>query len=377
MALAASFEVDDLRSRAFEIIAVEQATAGYTDEAIELARSINDSFDRDSAYYYIVKNLAERALFEDALQLVQEIDNPKYRELATGEIAVGLSAAGQSDRAETLAAKLVDKEARARTLAALAVHYKKSGHPDLASKMLAGANDALEFLKGSYSADLAKSDIVRMFSEAGIFFPDALVIAYNIEDDHRHAFAALDIARGMVAAGMMKEGLAYAENMAAGERDYVIIAAVNELAEAGRYDEAFDLSRRLGNKERLAQARADIAMAQWKAGIHDESLRVVRGIETGSYRARSLTEIAAKLTEAGRGEKAALLLKEAVEVARGIEDGPDRMYALADAAGALDEMGKKKEALGLAIKAMQILETIDKKHRHIGALTELAVDLLH
>jgi tetratricopeptide (TPR) repeat protein len=84
------------------------AQAGQFEQALELARQIEDSYSRWWAVYEVVKALAQAGQFEQALAAAERIEYAYERSRAYGAVALALVQAGQTEQAQKALAQALE-----------------------------------------------------------------------------------------------------------------------------------------------------------------------------------------------------------------------------------------------------------------------------
>ena len=327
------------------------------EEALEVARSISDESDRQSALAKVALDLAKagepyKQVFEEALEVARSISDwgnrfdalPNTLRYAASELAE----AGEFEEALEVARSISDGFSCSWALAKVASELAKAGKFEDALEVARSISDGWERFGSLFNAlRYIASELVK----AGEF-EEALEVARSISDERWCSGALRDIAPEIVKAGEFEEALEVARSISdEGGRSCALAKVASELAKAGApykhiFEEALEVSRNISDERGSSEALSGVAPELAKAGEFEEALEVARSISGEIQRSVALRDVAPELAKAGKFE-------DALEVARSISykgwiapSYSERV--LRDIASELAKAGEFEEALEVA-----------------------------
>ncbi len=147
-------------------------------------------------------------------------------------------------------------------------------------------------------------------------------------------------------------------------RDALTETAI-QYAEAGRCDRALQLARRVRYQSNRATALTKIAVEYVKGRKYDQALQIVqsldsdifKGIAVDPRKARTLSEIVARMAQAESAERAVQFLDQALEVVKSIKHEADKVDALTAIASQYEIVGQPAKASKLLDQALHLART--------------------
>jgi tetratricopeptide (TPR) repeat protein len=165
--VARQIEDSDIRWWAFYEVVKALAQAGQFEQALEVARQIEDSDIRWWAFYEVVKALAQAGQFEQALEVARQIKNSDSRWWAFCEVVQALAQAGQFEQALQAVQKIEDAYWRFRAYSAVAEALAKEGDTARAIETLKRALEAANEIRNPSSRYSTVWEIARVAAEMG------------------------------------------------------------------------------------------------------------------------------------------------------------------------------------------------------------------
>jgi len=254
-AMARGIEDEELRAAALEELAPATALAGEIDTTVAI---INDlpvqSFERNAAIRMAVARLIEAGAFAKARRLADLFDHPPHRASLYGQIAKGLTRAGEPDAALALIENLEPERERSRTLADMVEILANAGEMASALAVAEGIDDEL-------NAVLAQNELAKAQARAGDL-DGAHATAERISIESYQQSALRHIALAEADAGLFERALeTVARINHERDRPEAIGHLAAALAAAGRTQEALDAAAQLEDRSARDKARAGIAVA--------------------------------------------------------------------------------------------------------------------
>ncbi|HUN09550.1 MAG TPA: NB-ARC domain-containing protein, partial [Aggregatilineales bacterium] len=168
-------------------------------------------------------------------------------------------------------------------------------------------------------------------------------------------------------------GLAAAHTLRfADERDWALSAIAEARAQAGQYEAAEGIARRIDQADERASALMAIAEARAQAGqyeasqvVFSEAEDIARGIESADERAWALRAIAEARAKTGQYEAAE-------GIARGIESAYERVWALSAIAEAQAQAGQYEASQAMLSEAEGIAREMERAYERARALRAIA-----
>jgi tetratricopeptide (TPR) repeat protein len=385
----------------------EQSESSLLSESREVARSIEDNFERQRTLSELAKALAKAWRYEEAEEVAHSIEDNEQRSRALGELARALAKAGDENRANAL---FDEAEEVARSIEAspayflsitdsgVFISYDKRSRvlKDLAKALAEAeryerAQEVARSIEIGHWSSKAHCELEKALAQAGRY-EEAQEVARSLQEDYwrwlARRKALMELPSTPAQAGRYEEAeevaRSHAEEVARSIREDVrrwgseLSEALGELAKAlakagdenranALFDEAEEVARSIEDYDSQMSPWAfrRLAEALAQAGCHEKAEEVAHSIEDNEQRSRALIELARALAKAGDENRANALFDEAEEVARSIEKNFWQMYWRRRLAEALAQVGRYE-------KAQEVARSMEDNEQRSGALIELA-----
>jgi hypothetical protein len=371
------------RGQAVEAVAAELARAGKQEEATALARSQPDPKSMAQVLAAAAEEIARSGEPERvavAARLAEEIartgQGPYDADGAVRRIAEAMAATGQYEAAAGAAWLIKEGFNRWQTFSEIARSATGAGHLDQAERAARSITDPADLAEAlaAIAAGLARAgDHQRASAIASR--AEAVARSFTPEEQER---ALAEIAAMLAAAQRFELALSIAGWISdPGERVRTLTAITKELAAAGQLAEAKDV---IGTAELAASsipagfpdgqsiALINVTDGLGAAGHHDHAEATARSIADPQSQVDALAAVAAGLARAGERERAVTVAREAERIAAELPDPYRETDALPLIAGALAAAGHPDEAEELA-------RSVDSSGLRAGALAAIAEGL--
>lgn len=399
-ALTVAGQLTDIGERAEVLERVTEVAAeqGHVDDALSIARTIDDSWSRARALQAIAgQSEGEQflALLNEALTAARTIEEVRLRDTALPAIVGALANQGRLNEALAAAREIEDALTRTRALAAVTRRLDHERQVSVVEEALAAtrtledAEPRVEALRalaaclhGASQAELLDEAVavtrrvhdapwrVTVLTAAAEHLPsersagvlsDALNVAQFIGNARRRDKALSEVAAGLVAQGMIAEALNAASHIVDGwHRAEVVGGVAQALASKGQLDEALTLARTIEESWLHAKALSVVAGVLARHGRLDEAQAVARSIDEDWPRHEALAALALALAEHDR-------LDEALTVAHEIGDARSRSAALQSIAQSVGSE-QRPEVLDQAVAAARRVEAPWSRARALAAI---------
>jgi tetratricopeptide (TPR) repeat protein len=306
-------------------------------EVLGIARGIDDDNDRCEILCSIVTALAQARQFNQALQLVPDLDDRRI----DGLVTIGVALAEAND-------------ARADNIFSQALEIARNTEDDYSLKDVAVAcantgrfNQAGEAVRSMEETSYQRHWVVDALARAGQF-GQALEIARSMNDVDTQIQTLNSIA--------------------------VALSRVGDSRAQAILSDALELARRVNDAEDRSRYLFEIAKAMVSAhdgrvnAICDEALQVAHRIEDPATRVSQLSDLAGVMAQAG-DTRAQNTVAEALNTVRSLTDAYKRNKALEFMPAAFARIGQVNQALDLA---SQFKEGFDRD----DALSHVASELI-
>lgn len=343
-------------------------TAPVAAEAEAAARAVNSPRKKAQVLTLLARALAETGQAVGASNVANIIPVPDRRAWALHQVVGVLVSDGvpESHRGEEAQRLAADVEAVARTitnpfrlanaLTDAARAAAKAGDPERAWKIASEAEAVARKITHPDQQSQALSGLAEALAQAGDT-NSALDLIRHIAKPNAKASALADLCIRLGSNGQTDEGLALSRTIsdpAQAVRTFsnliYAFAAAGEAEKAlAAAAEAEVLIDYISNPEQKAQASAELALCLARAKAFDQALVLTRSIAAHpNQQTRALTLIARSMALAKETEKARLATAEAEIAAHGISNDDQRARAYVMLVGALAETGQYKQGLTLA-----------------------------
>lgn len=366
---------DDLLKKINEMIA----------NAIELAKSIDDTEHRNSSLLLMVNTLARANMIDRAYEVTREISDEVTLSHALIDIADNLVDSGDVERADKVlkeALNVVRSQSEgSRTtwaLCGIAKVLVKIGRVDDAVKVTRDIPDPFDrnIALRDVALILVKSQRVH---EVNRVLEEALKIAKTIKENSRREMALVSLVEVYREIGMIErakeilaeayksakktKGVVRADCLAEVAVEYVEIGS---LTTAGKIvEEALNSAYDVTEEPYHSMALRKVAWALFKVKGLEAALEMAQRIPDKNYRSYAMGDIVKGLLESGD-------VKRAIDIAESIYETRGRTEALLRVAEALVENGDLHRAKEVVHKALVTAKKIREDSERDDVLVDLA-----
>jgi tetratricopeptide (TPR) repeat protein len=348
-----------LRLSAYVSPTIHLAAVQPTERAIETAERLQEPDARARALSEIAVKLADAGSPQRACEVTRKIDDHNQRASTLAKIAVVAAQDGDCVQAldvaeQAFAAAQYGQQDRVRVLSDVAEKLARTGHPQAASKLIEGALAAVEQAPELEVQLGHLAHVARAAALAG-HSVQAFSTAQRIEDPLLRARAFADVARALADAGHTGEALAATRHELAavqamyednGSRlDETLATLAEQLVALLRPKQALRAARQFESYAQRLNAETYITVAVAEAGDFDTALTLAKRIPHRAWQADAMRRIAEAMIPAGSLSQASDAAGKALTTARKIRNRTDRAEGLAYVAGTLIKAGDIDRAL--------------------------------
>lgn len=385
MKVAKEIEEAGEHSEALNEIAITMAKAGKFGEAIKMASKIEDSEKRSWALREIARVMAEEGMMEhakealkEAIKAAKKIEGAWERSWELKEIAEILF-----EEATNVVKEIEEAFWRSEALRGIAEAMAKGGMVEHAKETLEEAVKVAREIEGEKNRSQALSRIAEAMVKTGIMerakevAEEAMKVAKEIGDEGLRSEMLTEIAAVMAKAGMFEEAMKVVKELGnEGWRSEALIEIAVVVAKEGmieRAKETFEeamktrMTKEIGDAEWHSKALTEIAIAMAKVGKFEEAMKIAKEVEDARERSRALRWLAEKMVKEGAMERAERA-KKAMKVAKEIEDAEERSWVMSEIATEMTKVGKFEEA-------MEVARKIENVRLRLWALKEIAAEM--
>lgn len=369
----------DLRDWALSNVVEAQAKAGHADEALSIARSIQDPRSVVAAIGSIAVSLARVGRMEEALAAAERVPNARLKDKALRAVVEGQAAVGRPDSAHLTAARIERRQERVSALAAVARAYVSIGQPENARRVVDETMAFVASVDAPVFKDWAHGELAKLLSLVGDF-NTAKLAAGKIEGaNHRiQTFCEIIISEAEVGRlsdakrtltntlELLSSVTRRAERQQARARVAVAFAAV------GEFDASIALAKKIDFGYAHSFVMNQIAVSMAEAGRTDAGIETALDIEDERLKVDALLSITRILSEAGDGERARQIEEKTFEAARAMTSTLDRAFVLSDLAVIDAQAGKDISARATLAEALGIAREIDDPWARARSLSKVA-----
>jgi hypothetical protein len=278
--LARQIEDAGERSTVLNELSEVLAWAGFFTEAEALIRDITDPDDKAVALCELSEALTEGKQFTEALRIAQEIEDDYWRGWALGALAPDMAEAGLFAEAERAARTLPDNGWSPNSLRALTYYMAKAGYFPEAERVARSIQNA--WRRATALGNLTAALIKDENSHATTILAEVLEMIPNIDDQWERAEIWRDLAEKL------------------GEVDYEQLDSI--------FTKAITAAQEIVDPGWKRGALNDLASTLAGSGRYVEALAVAHAIEDSDVRLRALRDIAFYLVEKKRYAEALKVL---------------------------------------------------------------------
>ena len=292
---------------------LEDALRGVTEELLKAgkiseAKSFSEKMRTGATGYSplqpaiteVVVDIARAGAQENALAIVDLIENEAERSLALSGIAKSFAKSGRFDEALETARKIKDEFHFPITLAEVAGEFTRKGKKDTARSLLNEAVGEAKRITDKKSREMAFDYMIPELAQSGMI-DEALALAETFEDRHPIDAIAKAIAETGKTSSALKLLRSYGKKMPFPRNS--VVAIVEKLAQAGKMNEVFEIR----NDIPLSNA-VDVAIVEGllNAGKVEDALTVAQNIKDKFARSEAFADAAKYLLQSGSYKQARL-----------------------------------------------------------------------
>jgi tetratricopeptide (TPR) repeat protein len=316
-------ELDD------EVIIVKLlAKQGEFQQALDIARVMNNVADKDSAFASIALEFRNQEQLNDSLEICKSMVDSWSRTTTMLRIAEELAKKGALKDAsdwlkETLSVawEIKNQGDKRDALIAIAEEMCIQG-------LVEGALKIIKKLNTVSDGSLPLCTILIELSKQGQL-EESLAIARDISNEREKCNTLRKVAielskQGKVeeSASVMQESLTVAQGISdVWQKNRELMEISIELSKQGKVEESLTIARGISDEREKSRALREISIELSKQGQVEESLTIARGISDDWEKSRALMEISIELSKQGQFE-------ESLTIARGISDDWERDRAM-------------------------------------------------
>ncbi|NEQ24373.1 MAG: hypothetical protein F6K28_35705, partial [Microcoleus sp. SIO2G3] len=343
-ALSAAQTINDAESKAkaLSAIALLYAKAGQQtqasqilSQAIESAKAIQGNEPQGRVLKEMIDNYLKVGRYEDAFQVAQAIQADTV-DLSKTAVLINIITktveAGQNEQALQIT-QLLDKgdiEQRNFALQRIALGYAKAGQFDKAIQTAEMVNNAgsTYFYQARTLAAIANEYLkTGQTNRANELYTQAIQVANSLEIPSNKAEALAAIALEYTLSGQQDKAsllLSQALQVAQTQQDnsYILQAIADEYIKAQQYDVAFKVAQAMRDSYEKTNKLQEIVSKYLETGRYDDARQFVNIYEAPAEKVGLLLAIANKYIQTGQTTKANEVLAQAFQIAKTIE-GPE------------------------------------------------------
>ena len=380
---AESVEKDNLRDWALSEVIQAQARIGQADQALRVARAINDPRSVIAALSGIAVALARAGRIEEALAAAQQVPDATLRDKALRAVAEGQLAAGRPDFAEVTVSLIEAPHERLPTLVATAHAYLAHGYGDVAHGLAMEAERLADSITAELFREWALSEMASLMAAVGEGAKANIMIA-RIGSAKNRVQALCDIVIAELRSGREKRArqtLEIAQTTLSAisrpaERQQARACLAASHAALKEFDDALKQARGIefGYMHSFVLARIVLAMARSHQMV--EALRLIDSIQDMKLRINAYVTMSRIARENGDEDSATRLSNEATTLARGLTNPLDKAFVLADLASSQAAGGDGATGRATLGEAVDVAAKITDPWARARALSKAASALV-
>ncbi len=376
---ATQVDKEDLRDWALSNVVEAQARAGRPDEALEVARTIQDPRSVVAAISSIAVSLAKAGRTEDALVTADRVPSERLKDKALRAIAEGQAAGGSPDQAEETARRIARDQERVPALAAIARAYLEAGDERTARVVVEEARTLVGTIRTKVFRDWATGEVAVLLALADQI-AEGKALASTIETPMHRIQALCEIVIIEAESDELddaRETLAGAKSVLptiprkAARQQALARVAIAEAA-VGDFAAARSSVRKIDQGYTLSFVQTKVAVNLARFGEIDDAVALATSVEDDRLKVDTLLSIARILDDDGEDEKARETEAEGHEIARAIKSTLDRAFVLSDLAVVNAQAGRADFARETLAEALDVARKIDDPWARSRSLSKVA-----
>lgn len=364
------------------------ARKGLFDVALEVVEVIRErGGTTDLELMEIVEKFAEAGQFEKAHEIASRIQDRKWRGFAVQSIAYAYRDEGLFRKALATAQSIEDSSIRADVLGNIDIPLNLGSEKET-GQILEDALRVAHAIKDKVDKVSALSSLASQYAEQGDdekaiqLFSKALAIAKKIKDPVDQQDALSTLAEDCTTAGQQELAaqaiapqieLIEASAPNQDSKDYLLAYIADQYAEAGMFQQAFDIVATIRNQQFRDEIYVEIIKKYAEAGHIDQALEMVKKIMDDTIKSEIIAFIANDCTEPEEEKPPELSLPQMLKEAMAIKDVPERIDAMIDVAGQYTEAGLNEQAVQILFDARELVPSMDMEWKRTRALDHIAI----
>lgn len=360
------------------------------DKALEVAEKIKDANKRFEALSKIVKEMlfseqnvsGNREKIEQAMKIVEKIDDKGYKLRTLVEIAKKMLKIGEFDEAIKIIEEIENPMWRSEIFAKIVVReLLESENFDKAIEVARGIED-IKWRSNALSKIAKKMSLTGNEKEAKGIFEEAVNNVKEVKDLMKSMEILREIVSDMIEAGKYKEVVVAVETIMGTIEDIrwcsiALREIAIQMAEAGRFEEAIKIAENIYDPHESVEAFRVIASKMRKAGKEEEETvevykkltMAVKEIKDAWDRSWLFGDLAREMIEEGKIEKA-------IEFSLDIEDEIERFEVFEIIAKKMKEKNKMKGVEVISGEALDLAKLIEDKDKRLYALWKIINEIV-
>lgn len=387
-AIAVAQTMDHLECEGtLDTMATMYARNGLFDAALEVVEVISEGGGTtDIILWTIVRSCADARQFEKAHEIASTIQDREWRGSALQNIAYAYEDEGLFREALATAKSIEDSSIRADVLGNIDVP-QNWGSEEETGQILAVALSAAHDIKDKVDKASALSNVAGRYAELGDhekaiqLFSEALAITKTIKDPYDQMEALSTLAEDCITAGQQElAAQAIAPQIKLIEtvpnqdsKDWLLAAIADQYAEAGMYQQAFDIVATIRNHQFRDEIYTEIIKRSAEAGHTDQALEIVKKITDDTIKSEIIAFIANDCTEPEEETPHELSLPQMLKEAMATKEVLKRTEAMIQVAGQYTEAGLNEQAVQILSDARELVPSMDMEWKRTHVLDDIAI----
>jgi hypothetical protein len=308
---AAGIAHGGLRQTYLTSVPLELLRVGDFEGATSLLHDMGDVNDRMAGLRVIARELGWEGKAEEAMRVVQQIENPDVRDFAHAEAVRMLAIQGKPDAGLEILGQFQNRGAEAYAKAGLAEGLTSAGRMAEAGRLAAQALGAAEKFHVEPDRTHTMVWVAQGLAAAGDE-SDALKVSQQIKSDRgSYVEAVTRSIRALTKSGKIPEAIAFAQETYTGED--LLAMHLQILAEAGRFQDLQDTAQALKSRGQLPVAKLNgVIEALINGGNPQGAVAVMHLVGPTHPYPELLTMAAEALMKAGKTAEAGTAAAEAL-----------------------------------------------------------------
>ena len=292
---------------------------------------------QEEALFTISTEMAKQGKFDEALTIARSLNNEDEKSRALAGISTEFYKQGKLDEALTIARSINNEHEKSRALAMISTEFYKQGKLEESSSAIVDAfSSAMGIHVAKYKNDLRSSDIYKC----------SALVAISSE--------LFKQSKLIESSKVINETISFALNISDHyDKEITLEHISRELVNQGDFDQAFTIARSLNNDYNGNRALQDIFIEMTSQGNFDKALTIARSLNNDYEKSRALAGISTEFYKQSKFEEASSAINEAIYFAVNISDEDQKTVVFAAISCALALLDKFEEAEKIGLKIPQ------------------------